>query len=60
MKFTLFAIAALLVPASEAIRINKKDDNGKGLSYDLDVPTLNKSEANLDAKTAVYEAAKAT
>ena len=46
MKFTSFAILALFFASAEGIALNKKDDNGNGVSYDLDVPTLKKAEAD--------------
>merc|ERR1712054_547992 len=57
MKFTSLAVAALFLANSNAVLLQKqaKDDCGgkwcnKGLPYDLDVPTLNKAEADNVAK----------
>ena len=60
MKFTSLAVLALLAVSTEAVRIGKKGDNGKGLAYDLDVPTLNKAQADNDQKTFAYNAAVAS
>merc|ERR1711907_817276 len=59
MKFT---VAALLVATSSAVLLQKKDDCkgnwcNKGLPYDLDVPTLNKAEADNVAKTQAFNGA---
>merc|ERR1719171_638582 len=58
MKFTSVAVAALFVANTQAVLLQKKDVCGdgkswcnKGLPYDLDVPTLNKAEADNVAKT---------
>jgi hypothetical protein len=58
MKFT---VAALLVAGSNAVLL--QDDCGgkwcnKGLAYDLDVPTLNKAQADNVAKTQAFNGAK--
>ena len=57
MKFTSLAVAALFLANTSAVLLQKqaKDDCGgkwcnKGLPYDLDVPTLNKAEADNVAK----------
>ena len=60
MKFTI-AVAALLATSS-AVKLVKKDDCAgkwcnKGLPYDLDVPTLNKAEADNVAKTQHFNGA---
>ena len=57
MKFT---VAALLVAGSNAVML--QDDCGgkwcnKGLAYDLDVPTLNKAQADNVAKTQAFNGA---
>merc|ERR1719453_2720479 len=52
-----FAVAALLVASSSAVLLQKKGDNGSGLSYALDVPTLNKAEADNVAKTQHFNGA---
>ena len=59
MKFTRSLVVALLVATSSAIRIEKKDDNGTGLSYDLDVPALKRAEADNAAKTQAFNGATA-
>ena len=59
MKFTSLAVAALFLANTNAVLLQKeaksKDDCdgkwcNKGLAYDLDVPTLNKAEADNVAK----------
>jgi len=60
MKFATIAVLALFLATTEATRINKKGDNGKGLAYDLDVPTLVKDQADNDQKTFTYNAAVAS
>merc|ERR1719453_1612631 len=54
-----FAVAALLVASTSAVLLQKnaKGDNGSGLSYALDVPTLNKAEADNVAKTQHFNGA---
>merc|ERR1719453_2966470 len=52
-----FAVAALLVTSTSAVLLQKKGDNGSGLSYALDVPTLNKAEADNVAKTQHFNGA---
>merc|ERR1719453_1485080 len=52
-----FAVAALLVASSSAVLLQKKGDNCSGLSYALDVPTLNKAEADNVAKTQHFNGA---
>merc|ERR1719460_3548628 len=54
-----FAVAALLVASTSAVLLKKnaKGDNGTGLSYDLDVPTLNKAEADNVAKNQHFAGA---
>ena len=59
MKFTSTLVVALLVATSTAVRLEKKDDNGTGLSYDLDVPALRKAEADNAAKTQAFNGATA-
>merc|ERR1719281_2044881 len=60
MKFTSIAVAALFLANSSAIRLGD-DCKGKwcnkGLPYDLDVPTLNKAEADNVAKTQHFNGA---
>merc|ERR1719503_402289 len=60
MKFTSVAIAALFLAESQAVLL-KDDCKGKwcnkGLPYDLDVPTLNKAEADNVAKTHAFNGA---
>ena len=60
MKFTSLAVAALLIANSSAVILNKnkKDDNGNGVAYALDVPTLRKAEADNAAKTQAFNGAK--
>merc|ERR1719331_1770375 len=57
MKFTSVAVAALFLAESQAVLL-KDDCKGKwcnkGLPYDLDVPTLNKAEADNVAKTHAF------
>jgi|TARA_B110000977_G_scaffold58753_1_gene79837 hypothetical protein len=60
MKFTSLAVLALLAVSTEAVRVVKKGDNGKGVAYDLDVPTLVKDQADNDQKTFSYNAAVAS
>ena len=60
MKFTSIAVLTLFLATSQAVVLSKKDDNGHGLAYDLDVPTLKKSEANNAAKTQAYNGAVAS
>merc|ERR1712227_716696 len=60
MKFTSLAVAALFLANSSAVQL--RDDCGgkwcnKGLPYDLDVPTLNKAEADNVAKTHHFNGA---
>merc|ERR1712086_1085196 len=50
MKFTTIALLAFLTVSTEAVKIGKKGDNGKGVAYDLDVPTLAKNQAASYAK----------
>ena len=59
MKFTSITVLALFLATSQAVVLNKKDDNSHGLAYDLDVPTLKSSEANNAAKTQAYNGATA-
>lgn len=61
MKFTNFAVLALFLVSSEAVLLRKgtHGDNGKGLSYDLDVPTLNKAMADDVAKNQAFNGATA-
>ena len=59
MKFTSITVLALFLATSQAVTLSKKDDNGHGLAYDLDVPTLKSSEANNAAKTQAYNGATA-
>merc|ERR1719327_1718428 len=60
MKFTSIAVAALFLANTQAVKIND-DCKGKwcnkGLPYDLDVPTLNKAEADNVAKTQHFNGA---
>merc|ERR1719453_1128871 len=60
MKFTSVAVAALFIAESQAVLL-KDDCKGKwcnkGLPYDLDVPTLNKAEADNVAKTHAFNGA---
>merc|ERR1719313_2757298 len=60
MKFTSVAVAALLFATSSAVLL-QDDCKGKwcnkGLPYDLDVPTLNKAEADNVAKTQHFNGA---
>merc|ERR1719453_2546299 len=60
MKFTSLAVAALFVANSSAVLL-RDDCKGKwcnkGLPYDLDVPTLNKAEADNVAKTQHFNGA---
>merc|ERR1719487_720468 len=60
MKFTSLAVAALFLANSSAVLL-KDDCKGKwcnkGLPYDLDVPTLNKAEADNVAKTQHFNGA---
>merc|ERR1719215_657710 len=60
MKFTSVAVAALFLAESQAVLL-KDDCKGKwcnkGLPYDLDVPTLNKAEADNVAKTHAFNGA---
>ena len=51
MKFYNFTVIALLTTSTVAVHIGKKGDNGRGVSYDLDVPTLVKDQADNDYKT---------
>merc|ERR1711934_1161127 len=55
-----FAVAALFLASSSAVLL-KDDCKGswcnKGLPYDLDVPTLNKAEADNVAKTQHFNGA---
>ena len=60
MKFTTIALLAFLTVSTEAVNIGKKVDNGKGVAYDLDVPTLVKDQADNDQKTFTYNAAVAS
>ena len=59
MKFTSIAVVALLFASSQAINLNKKDDNSNGVAYALDVPTLKTAEGDNAAKTQAYNGAKA-
>ena len=59
MKFTSSLVVCLLVATSSAIRLEKKDDNGTGLAYDLDVPALKRAEADNAAKTQAFNGATA-
>merc|ERR1719215_1488332 len=60
MKFTSVAVAALFIAESQAVLL-RDDCKGKwcnkGLPYDLDVPTLNKAEADNVAKTHAFNGA---
>merc|ERR1719215_1318439 len=60
MKFTSVAVAALFIAESQAVLL-RDDCKGKwcnkGLPYDLDVPTLNKAEADNVAKTHAFHGA---
>merc|ERR1719331_3615078 len=60
MKFTSLAVAALFLANSSAVLL-RDDCKGKwcnkGLPYDLDVPTLNKAEADNVAKTQHFNGA---
>merc|ERR1719321_1719311 len=60
MKFTSLAVAALFLASSSAVLL-QDDCKGKwcnkGLPYDLDVPTLNKAEADNVAKTQHFNGA---
>ena len=60
MKFTSLAVAALFVANTSAVILSdkKKGDNGNGLAYDLDVPTLKKAEGDNAAKTQAFNGAK--
>merc|ERR1719503_334522 len=56
-----FAVLAALFATSSAVKINddcKGDWCNKGLPYDLDKATLDKAQADNDAKTAWYEHTK--
>ena len=61
MKFTSVAVAALFLAESQAVLLKDVDGKGnwvnKGLPYDLDVPTLNKAEADNVAKTHAFNGA---
>merc|ERR1712017_54120 len=63
MKFTSVAVAALFLANTSAVRLGDVDGKGnwvnKGLPYDLDVPTLNKAEADNAAKTQHFNGATA-
>ena len=59
MKFTSFAVVALLVASSQSVVLSNRDDNGKGVSYALDVPTLKKSELSKEAADAAFNQAVA-
>merc|ERR1719478_843128 len=60
MKFTSIAVLALFLADSQAVML-RDDCKGKwcnkGLPYDLDVPTLNKAEADNVAKTQHFNGA---
>merc|ERR1719281_2440545 len=60
MKFTSVAVAALFLANTSAVML-RDDCKGKwcnkGLPYDLDVPTLNKAEADNVAKTQHFNGA---
>merc|ERR1719327_1633712 len=60
MKFTSLAVLALFLAESSAVML-RDDCKGKwcnkGLPYDLDVPTLNKAEADNVAKTQHFNGA---
>merc|ERR1719313_984972 len=60
MKFTSVAVLALFLAESSAVLL-RDDCKGKwcnkGLPYDLDVPTLNKAEADNVAKTQHFNGA---
>merc|ERR1719313_650288 len=60
MKFTSVAVLALFLAESSAVML-RDDCKGKwcnkGLPYDLDVPTLNKAEADNVAKTQHFNGA---
>merc|ERR1719313_2542 len=60
MKFTSVAVLAALFASTNAVLL-KDDCKGswcnKGLPYDLDVPTLNKAEADNVAKTQHFNGA---
>merc|ERR1719443_1321481 len=60
MKFTSVAVIAALFASTNAVLL-KDDCKGswcnKGLPYDLDVPTLNKAEADNVAKTQHFNGA---
>merc|ERR1719281_298001 len=60
MKFTSVAVAALFLANTSAVLL-RDDCKGKwcnkGLPYDLDVPTLNKAEADNVAKTQHFNGA---
>merc|ERR1719230_717831 len=60
MKFTSVAVIAALFASTNAVLL-RDDCKGswcnKGLPYDLDVPTLNKAEADNVAKTQHFNGA---
>lgn len=60
MKFTSVAVLALLFASTSAVHLGKKDDNGNGVAYALDVPTLKKAEADNAAKTQAFNGATAS
>jgi hypothetical protein len=60
MKFTSIAVLAVLFASTSAVHIGKKDDNGNGVAYALDVPTLKGAEADNAAKTQAHNGAVAS
>ena len=60
MKFTSIAVLAVLFASTSAVHIGKKDDNGNGVAYALDVPTLKGAEADNAAKTQANNGATAS
>ncbi len=60
MKFTSIAVVALLFASSQAVNLGKKGDNGSGVAYDLDVPSLKAAEADNAAKTQAFNGANAS
>ena len=62
MKFTSIAVLAVLFASTSAVHLVKKDDSYNvktGVAYDLDVPALNRAEADNAAKTQANNGATA-
>ena len=57
MKFTSVAVLALFLANTNAVLLQKKDNNDKGVAYDLDFGTLHKAEADNVAKTHAFNGA---